>query len=147
MPFLTFARLDVADCGRWCVAAPLIYETHDGQCITVPTGFLTDLASIPRVFHALIPVNGNHRQAAIVHDYLFVTQQFSRAETDGIFLQAMEDCGVRWSQRWAMYVAVRAGGWLFWRQNARALAENPRAFLDGNGLTDNTIRSKKVVAC
>ncbi len=145
MPFMNAARLDVAPCGRWRVVEPLVYALPDGTRITVPAGFLTDLASIPQLFHSLIPVNGDHRQAAIVHDFLFVTQPFSRAETDGVFLQAMTDCGVRWSQRWAMYVAVRAGGWLPWRRNARALATDSRAFLAGCGLGDAS--GEEAVAC
>ncbi len=146
MPFLTPARLEVAPCGRWRVLKRLVYEASCGARIVVPKGFMTDLASIPQVFHALIPVNGDHRPAAIVHDFLFVTQPYSRAKADRIFLQAMADCGVRWSQRWAMYLAVRAGGWLPWRKNARALAADPRAFLAGNGLGSLTPQ-KEIATC
>ena len=122
------------DDGEWKLFADLNYETSAGQVLTIPHGFITDLASIPRVFHGLIPVNGKHRAAAIVHDYLYVTQIMSRAESDRIFLEAMEDLGVRWSQRWAMYSAVRIGGWLPWRKNTRAITNDFQNHMKANGL-------------
>lgn len=122
------------DEGEWRLFADLDYETRTGQVLTIPHGFITDLASIPRVFHVLIPVNGKHRAAAIVHDYLYVTQIMSRAESDRIFLEAMEDLGVRWSQRWAMYSAVRIGGWLPWRKNTRAITNDFQNHMKANGL-------------
>ena len=122
------------DDGEWKLFAELRYQTRTGQTLTIPHGFITDLASIPRVFHSLIPVNGKHRAAAIVHDYLYVTQIMTRAESDRIFLEAMEDLGVRWNQRWAMYSAVRVGGWLPWRKNTRAIAEDFQNHMRANGL-------------
>ena len=101
----------------WRLVLPLFYMRSDHTMIVVPSGFVTDLASIPRVFHPLIPVNGKHRAAAILHDYLYETQTMSRAKADSIFLEAMEACGVRWTQRVVMYSAVRIGGWIAW--NAR----------------------------
>jgi hypothetical protein len=100
----------------WQLVTPLLYLRSDHGLIAVPTGFVTDLASIPRVFHPLIPVNGKHRAAAIIHDYLYETQTTTRAEADLIFLEAMEASGVRFTQRWAMYLAVRMGGWMAWNK-------------------------------
>ncbi len=118
----------------WRLVLPLIYLRADYTAITVPAGFITDLASIPRLLHPLIPVNGRHRAAAIVHDYLYATQTLTRAECDAVFLEAMEACGVRWTQRWAMYSAVRAGGWVAWRQRAGEMARDEAGYLAGNGL-------------
>lgn len=117
MPFLNYPSLDMLPGGReWRVRAPLTYIRHDGEAITVPTGFVTDLASIPRIFHSLIPVNGPHSPAAIIHDWLYETQTFLRKEADEIFLEAMRDLGVSWLRRSLMYSAVRLGGWAAWRQ-------------------------------
>jgi len=40
--------------------------------ITVPSGMLTDLASVPWGFRVIIGRVGSHLEAAIVHDYLFI---------------------------------------------------------------------------
>lgn len=135
MPFANAPILSICDeTQMWMLVRPLRYLDRAGEEIVIPAGFLTDLASIPRAFHWLIPVNGRHRAAAILHDYLFVVQTRRRAETDALFLQAMAESGVSWAQRMAMYAAVRAGGWPAWRHNARQLAERARAFLAGHGL-------------
>lgn len=119
MPFCAIPSLDISDVDdEWILAGPLIYSDVDGRSFVIPRGFVTDLASIPRVFHPLIKVNGKHRPAAIVHDWLYETQRLTRAQSDLVFLRAMQDCGVRWSQRWVMYLVVRAGGWLPWSRRA-----------------------------
>ncbi|WP_068634909.1 DUF1353 domain-containing protein [Thauera butanivorans] len=122
-----------AEAGRWRLELPVVWETP-AEIIVIPPGFLTDLASIPRIFHSLIPVNGRHRSAAILHDYLFVVQDRPRDGVDALFLRAMEASGVRWTQRTAMYLAVRLAGWLPWQRNADALAADARAFLARHGL-------------
>ena len=134
MNFNSIPAMTPFDDGEWRLESPAIYATRAGEIIVAPAGFITDLASIPRIFHALIPVNGRHRLAAIVHDYLFVIQDRPRADVDNIFLEAMEDSGVGWVTRWAMYLAVRAGGWLPWGKNEHAIAENRVKYFAENGL-------------
>lgn len=135
MPFKSAPILEVRGNGGWRLVRPLTYDAGDGRAFTVPAGFITDLASIPRLFHSLIPVNGRHRAAAILHDWLFVEQPMTRAETDALFLRAMEEEGVRWSQRRVMWSAVRLGGWPAWRRNAAALAADRAGFLARHGIT------------
>lgn len=118
MPFKSVPILRVSSEYEWTLETPLWYVTHSGEDIIVSPGFGTDLASIPRLFHSIVPVNGKHRAAAIVHDWLYVQQDRTRADADRIFLEAMDDLGVRWSQRWAMYAAVRVGGWMPWNRRA-----------------------------
>ncbi len=80
--------------------------------ITVPDGFRTDLASIPRAFRSITPQIGHHIPIAIVHDYLYRTASEQRATADAIFLAGMEHLGVYWLRRQTMYRAVRAFGGL-----------------------------------
>ncbi len=51
----------------------------DGQqqrtAITVPSGMLTDLASVPRLARPLVGRVGPHLEASIVHDFLFLAWQ------------------------------------------------------------------------
>jgi hypothetical protein len=135
MIFRSDPILRVAGDGEFKLESPLVYVTRQGETIVVPPGFITDLASIPRIFHPLIPVNGRHRSAAIVHDFLYVIQDRERGEADRIFLEAMEDSGVRWTQRRLMYSAVRVGGWTAWGRGRRAMEKDRDEYLDFNGLT------------
>jgi|GEM_PF-875895 len=92
---------------------PLIFITRDGRRIVVPTGFQTDLASVPRLpFVYLLWGDRAHREA-VLHDYLFRKDSVPVAtfmEANGLFLEAMTSRGVRWAIRWPMYAAVCAGG-------------------------------------
>lgn len=86
-----------------------------GVVVEVPPGFVTDGASVPRVFWALLPAWGRYSRAAVVHDYLCERinagdpLQFaaSRRVADGIFLEAMSVCGVSFPVRVLMWLAVR----------------------------------------
>lgn len=80
-------------------------------CVTVPAGFETDFASIPRIMWPVIghPA-GRYAQAAVLHDFLYRAHIFARKRADDLFLEAMEVLGVPFWQRWAMWVAVRVGG-------------------------------------
>lgn len=87
--------------------------------ISVPAGFKTDLASIPRLFWNLLPPFGKYTNAAIVHDYLYRTQIFPRAKADKVLWQAMKFSNVRWGVRLLIYLSVRCFGGFAWRGDAR----------------------------
>lgn len=77
----------------------------------VPEGFITDFASIPKVFHAIFsPWNMKHGPAAILHDYLYQYKPVTRKTADDIFLEAMRLYGVGWLKRHIFYSAVRGFG-------------------------------------
>lgn len=114
---------------EWILESDLIWDD-----ITIPAGFITDLASIPRIAQSIIPVNGKHRSAAILHDYLYVIQDRSRGEADELFLNAMESSGVGWLQRRIMHAAVRVGGWMPWNHGAQERRKDLDAWLRFNGL-------------
>ena len=85
--------------------------------ISVPAHFLTDGASVPRVFWSLFSPFGDYFGAALVHDYLYSpnNRRFDRRTSDRIFLDAMEDAGVAWIKRHTIYRAVQLGGWASFR--------------------------------
>lgn len=69
-----------------------------GQWVTVPAGYLTDGASVPRLLWSAIPPWGPYGQAAVVHDllceYLSIMDggqllAITRERCDAIFDQAM----------------------------------------------------------
>lgn len=109
MPFLN--DLIVAVVGkRYILVSPFKYQTKAGKVITVPKGFKTDFASIPRIFRTLIHGHDRTRKPAVIHDYLYDRAIGTRKEADKIFLEALEESGVSSVKRRAMYWAVRIGG-------------------------------------
>ena len=98
----------------------------DGRCfvksesvvVRIPPGFKTDFATIPRGLRSFISVNGKHRLAALLHDYLYSVRGWEdRKKCDRIFLDEMKLAGVKYAKRYSMYWAVRAFGGGYW--NAR----------------------------
>lgn len=97
--------------------------------IIVPEGFITDFASVPRIFRPFLPVLGKHNNAAILHDYLYsehwakesknMTVHFTRKQCDRIFLHAMEILGVSLVNRMALYAGVRLGGKKYFKRGSR----------------------------
>lgn len=114
---------------RWELVEPLTYRgKHDEW--TVPPGFRTDFASVPRVVTWLIPRYGRYTKAAIVHDYLCDVEvprrAISRADADGVFRRALRELDVAFLRRWLMWAAVRFDAALedpgtLWRPGRRAL--------------------------
>lgn len=97
-----------------------------GVAISVPKGFETDFASIPRFFQRLLPKLDKHRRAAIVHDFLYARQGFNvydRKRCDEIFLEAMGILNVPTWKRHAMYRAVRLFGWAAWNGHKKRIEQ------------------------
>jgi len=103
------------------LTAPFRYLSSIG-IITVPDGFLTDGASVPRIFWNIFSPFGSYFPAALIHDYLYSKASYpawviDRADIDGIFLAAMKDVGVGWLTRRVIYRAVRLGGWASYKKH------------------------------
>ena len=98
---------------------------YDGKIkitIEVHCGFITDLASVPRIFWPLVSPFDKVAKPAVIHDYLYRYGIFERKKCDDIFLLAMKVAGVpRW-KRFICYYAVRLFGYRFY--NRSNYAEN-----------------------
>lgn len=90
--------------------------------VTVPFGYETDGASIPRVCWPFIgpPIRGNHLIPAVIHDYLCdsATDYEQRVMADAAFFALLRRYNVSRWKRCAMYLAVRFYGRWSWRRKA-----------------------------
>lgn len=88
-------------------------DEPDGEKIEVPKGFITDFASIPKMFWSLVGSPwGKYGKAAVIHDYGYFKTLYTRKKMDRIFYDGMKVLGVPYWKRKTMYFAVRwcAGG-------------------------------------
>jgi hypothetical protein len=113
---------------------PIEWYPNPGQerqfeAVNVPIGFVTDFASIPRVFWSLLPPDGAYTYPAILHDYLYWVQTRPRDVADEIFRIAMNDFRVGSATVFTIYEAVRLGGQSAWDNNARARANGEKRIL------------------
>ena len=113
------ALIPFADGEYWVLGSELEFTIREtGQRIIVPRGFVTDFASVPRVFWTFFPKHGEYTRAAIVHDYLYWQQQCSRGQADELFDIVMEDSDVDTTSRYSIYAAVRVWGGTAWEDNS-----------------------------
>jgi hypothetical protein len=116
--FLSRCVLQVADDqdeGKWILVQDLLYVSDVAKrMFTVPAGFQTDLASVPRLPLVFLLAGDCAREAAVVHDYLYSTHQVDRATADAVLREASAVTGVPWWRRQLMYAGVRMGGASHW---------------------------------
>lgn len=129
--------LGYIDGKNWCIKDGFTYWLNDVEFVTVPTGFVTDFASIPRLLRVQWPSPGGLWDLpAVVHDFLYncaavqhvngSTRIVNRGEADQVFRDAMDVMGVRESAEWCIYRGVRIGGWVTWRRYRKAEERNAR---------------------
>ncbi len=116
--FLTKLILEASGPDYWIVQAPLQWDEGNNTVITVPEGFVTDLASIPRLFINLpfLDPNGLSRRPAVLHDYLYAIQ-IDRAVADSMLFKALRAEGCSYMTAWTFWAAVRSFGWHAYRQD------------------------------
>lgn len=89
--------------------------------VTVPEGFESDGASIPRLFWRVItPADSRIIRAAFVHDYLYRKQpkNWTRQEADELFRLLCIRDGLNPALAWTLYYALRIFGGAAWRENS-----------------------------
>lgn len=93
--------------------------------ITIPAGFETDLASVPRLPGAYLLFANKARRSAILHDWLY-SNHWPRDAADLAFREAMsQEVGV--VSRYMMWLAVRIGGGAYYseRNNPETERQSP----------------------
>lgn len=116
---LDLRELTGANAKNWQLLQPFMYDVGSegsGNTITVPAGFITDGASVPRFLWALLPSWGSYSRAAVVHDFLCALLNKgtphplapTRQRADAILYEAMVVCGTGVVIRWTIWAAVRA---------------------------------------
>lgn len=103
----------------WVILSPLIYVSDILGKITVPLGFETDFASVPKVpFIFELFGNRAHREA-VIHDYLYRINSVpisTYSQANNVFFEAMKVRGKGWFVRYGMYWGVVLGGWITFHQ-------------------------------
>lgn len=90
------------------------------EIIRVPKSFITDFASIPKFFWNIIGAPwGKYGKAAVIHDYLYYKQKYTRKQSDKIFYEAMGVLEVPQWKRIIMYRAVRLFGYIAWEKHRK----------------------------
>jgi len=92
----------------------------DAEVVTVPAGYDTDFASVPRLPLAFYLAGGRGVRAATLHDYLY-EKQHPRKWADSVFYHALLAEGEPEVIAKAMHDAVRLAGGSQYRDDGPAL--------------------------
>ena len=107
----------------WYLSKPIAWSPDDpGQglpSVSVPSGFVTDFASIPRALWTSLPRDGDYVWAAVVHDYLYWYQTTTKEVADNVLNAAMLNFNIPAVTRFAIYQGVNMGGSSSWETNAQ----------------------------
>lgn len=98
---------------------PFRYQSDLGGLVTVPVGFYTDFASIPRLGIVYAMLGDRAHEPAVVHDWLYYVGITSRKIADNILMEAMIILGLPFWQRYPIWWGVRLGGWKAWNDHRK----------------------------
>lgn len=107
---------EAGDAGRarWRLTADLAYHSQLHGMIIVPSGFITDFASVPRLPVAYWLTGDTAHASAVVHDYLcrvhYESCKISWKRAAQVFIEAMKHEQVPAWRRTMMYWGVRLAG-------------------------------------
>lgn len=101
----------------WAIADhPFRYESDiAGRMFTVPVGFFTDFASVPRFLPLIYALIGDEaHEAAAIHDWLYYSAIVQRVVADKVLREAILLCQMPAWKANLFYSGVRIGGWAAW---------------------------------
>ena len=87
------------------------YDGPDGlEIYTVPKGFVTNFASIPKILWSVYGPIGTATKASVIHDYLYSNASVSRLKADQIFRDGIVTVDGKKTKANVFYRAVRTFG-------------------------------------
>lgn len=114
MGWLILSNLKTVKIGPalWMLLEPMYYQTSLGP-FTVPAGFITDHASVPRLFTPIVPpVKSAVAEASVLHDWLYNKESHDvpRDFADLCLRQLIIANGGSKSLAYKTWLGVRMGG-------------------------------------
>jgi Protein of unknown function (DUF1353) len=103
-------QVQAIDDNTWVMLSPLSYDSdHLGRLVTVPKGFVTDFASVPRLPVAFMLEGDRAHMPAVIHDFLY-SSDCLKADADLVLAEAMTVTGQPWWRVKMFYWGVRMFG-------------------------------------
>lgn len=103
---------------QWIVRQDLVVRIY-GSELVVPSGFICDFASVPRLLKPLFPDKAINSTASVVHDYLYSTGLSSKWMADAVFYELLKCAHCAWITRISMWLGVALFGFVAWRKHRK----------------------------
>ena len=118
--FLDRLIIEELDDSTFELHEPFRYQSDLAGLISVPVGFKTDFASVPRIGMIYALLGDCAHEPAVIHDWLYYADLADRSVADDVLLEAMGVIGLPWWRRYPIWLGVRAGGWIAWNTHRKA---------------------------
>ena len=144
--FLTPLVITYIKNDTWFLHEPLVFRSRyliPGKEFTVPAGFYTDFASVPRIFRNIVSKYGKHAKSSVLHDYLYYCGFLGCKELcDMLFNEGMvfEEEGT--IMRVIVYKAVCWFGFFAWENHRRLCHSEPELKIRLSNRTIEDVRKK-----
>jgi hypothetical protein len=104
--------------GFWKLQDDFMYEDDSVQ-VTVKSSFITDGASIPKMFWSILgdPLSNDLLKPAIIHDGLYTLMQLPRDKCDKLLKEMLLFNGTSQVKANLIYYAVRSFGGSHWKKD------------------------------
>jgi hypothetical protein len=102
--------------GRFKTLEHLDHQLIDGTQLFVPKGTVSNGASVPRLLWWIYPPYGTYTYPAVIHDFLYENNLYTRKFADRQFLIDMGRCNTNKFTKWLFYYIVRIFGSLNWNK-------------------------------
>lgn len=102
--------------GRFKTLEHLDHQLINGRQLFVPRGTVSNGASVPRLLWWIYPPYGTYTYPAVIHDFLYENNLYTREFADRQFLIDMGRCNTNKFTKWLFYYIVRIFGSLNWNK-------------------------------
>lgn len=101
---------------RFKTHVDLLHTLINGHTLVIHKGTVSNGASVPRLLWGIYSPYGTYTYPAVVHDFLYENNMYSRKFADRQFLMDMGRCNTNKFTKWLFYCVVRIFGGLNWNK-------------------------------
>lgn len=102
--------------GRFKTLEHLDHQLINGRQLYVPKGTVSNGASVPRLLWVIYSPYGTYTYPAVIHDFLYENNLYTREFADRQFLIDMGRTNTNKFTKWLFYYIVRIFGGLNWNK-------------------------------
>lgn len=144
MEWRVLTALQTVKIGRklWMLTRPMVYNTPRGSFV-VPAGYITDHASVPRVFTSVVPpVQSCVAEASILHDWFYNkdSEDVPREFADLCLRELTIVRGGSTALGYAAWSAVRLGGGFLYNREFFSKKIHREAYPEFKGCTPDVLK-------
>lgn len=114
---------DKKGCTQFCLLETIEFFYRNMKYV-IPVGFVSDGASIPRLFWRILDprINSKTLKPSIKHDFVYRTPsvRITRKQADKMYYQELRENDYRRCKCVLVYLGVRLGGWLSYKKRKPA---------------------------